>query len=497
MNNIYVEALYNENRNAIPSWQGYHYQGQAAAFFFLKYILSCFRANTKNMTDIYMKIEWMEDFIIFEKDIVKHIYQVKKTLNNQDYTDVIQNFMLQQKLLEDDSCKWMIVYDKSDKPDFEIITEENFYSAYENYIRDCVLDEIAKLEKNKDKPEFWITNLNLMYPKSELSHIRHYIRKLMDNDSLKRTKLNDDQCNGFIEKHIKTLKERLIKKKDDFIKFESQVEFCKMKIQTLKENTEKIVNELVTEGFMEKSDIMSKSDIVDYLYIQLYEKLMNVKNKKTELFVVTFEDIEEIFLCNEKAIFLWREEVCSAREDMCENIKEYCDKCSSNDCKDCAFTKFRDLDFYQVIDNCNLEYPKFNPENISEALRNKLSSDKYNHLINILFKYKEKINCIKDTNYIDLEYGNKNMFLSEYIADEDNFFSKEKLINNIPNHLDIYKEYNNILTKDFSEIIDYEDIKIITDLEEKEKVQSGEKKHPKFMDILPISFKSKRDIKEE
>ena len=29
-NNHYVEALYNENRNAIPRWQGYEYQGKAA-----------------------------------------------------------------------------------------------------------------------------------------------------------------------------------------------------------------------------------------------------------------------------------------------------------------------------------------------------------------------------------------------------------------------------------------------------------------------------------
>ena len=39
MSGIYMDALYNEKRNAIPSWQGYHYQAQAATFYFLKYIL--------------------------------------------------------------------------------------------------------------------------------------------------------------------------------------------------------------------------------------------------------------------------------------------------------------------------------------------------------------------------------------------------------------------------------------------------------------------------
>lgn len=28
--NNYSEALYNENRNAVPSWQGYEYQGKVA-----------------------------------------------------------------------------------------------------------------------------------------------------------------------------------------------------------------------------------------------------------------------------------------------------------------------------------------------------------------------------------------------------------------------------------------------------------------------------------
>lgn len=243
---------------------------------------------------------------------------------------------------------------------------------------------------------------------------------------------------------------------------------------------------------------MSQSDIVDHLYVQLYKKLMIVKNKKTELFVVTFEDIQEMFLCNEKAIFLWEKQVCKARELMCNNIeKYYCKKCLNKECKDCAGTKFRDLDFYEIVDNCNLEYPKFIPENISKELNSKLSKDKYNHITHIVFNYKENIECIKDKSYIELEHNNQNMFVSGYIADEDDPSSREDLISNIPQHLDIYKEYNDILTKDFSQIIDYEDIKIIIDLEEKEKVQSGERKHPKFMDILPISFKSKRDVKEE
>ncbi|HBJ2614740.1 TPA: hypothetical protein LA742_003240 [Clostridium botulinum] len=497
MSNIYVEALYNENRNAIPSWQGYHYQGQVATFFFLKYILGCFNSECEYIQDISMKIEWMEDFIIFEKDIVKHIYQVKKTLNSKEYTDVIQNFILQQKIIGDDSCKWIVVYNKANKNDFETVIEENFNKIRKSYIIDCIVDEINQLIENKDNPEFWIDNLNLNNKKSKLQHIRHYIRKLMYNDRLERVSLTQQKCNKFVQSHLNILIEKLEEKADDFTKFKSQIEFCNKKIEKLEIETQNTVKDLITKGFMKKSDIMSHSDIVNYLYVQLYQKLMNVKNKKTESFVINFEDVKEIFLCSEKAKFLWKEEVCITREKMFKNIEEYCNKCSTKKCRECVVTQFRDLDFYKIIDNCNLEYPKFRAENISESLTNKLSADKYNHLINILFKHKQKIDCIKDTNYIELQNSNKNMFVSEYIADEDDPFGKNNLINNIPQHLDIYKEYNNIVTKCFSEVIDYEDIKIITDLEEKEKVQGGERKHPKFMDILPINFKSKKDIEEE
>jgi len=55
MNSLYIEALYNQNRNAIPSLQGYHYQSQVATYYFLKYILECFQTDHEDMNSIYIK----------------------------------------------------------------------------------------------------------------------------------------------------------------------------------------------------------------------------------------------------------------------------------------------------------------------------------------------------------------------------------------------------------------------------------------------------------
>ena len=41
--NNYSEALYNENRNAVPSWQGYEYQGKVAIRRYLQMLNDIFK----------------------------------------------------------------------------------------------------------------------------------------------------------------------------------------------------------------------------------------------------------------------------------------------------------------------------------------------------------------------------------------------------------------------------------------------------------------------
>ena len=64
------EALYNERRNAISSWQGYHYQGMVALLRFLEELVKKFQyaGNSVEANTLKMKIEWIEDFILFENN---------------------------------------------------------------------------------------------------------------------------------------------------------------------------------------------------------------------------------------------------------------------------------------------------------------------------------------------------------------------------------------------------------------------------------------------
>lgn len=486
MNNIYVEALYNENRNAIPSWQGYQYQAQVATYFFLNHVLNEFNENSNNISNVSMKIEWMEDFVIYDNNTIKKIYQVKKTLDSSEYEDVIQNFILQHKIIDVDTCRWIVVYDKIDKINYSTITKEKYEELYDKYIIKLFLNEIEMLIKNCDNPEFWKENLKEKYKESKLLHVRNYINNLLNSYNMSRIKLDKVKCREFVDQYLNILKSKLTKSKDDFSKFKSQVKFENKKIDCLDGDSQNIIEELCSKQFLKKSDIMFAEDIVKSLYTLIYQKLMSVKSKKIDTLEITFNDVKEIFLGRNKAILLWKDQVYKTREDMIKNIQEYCNECTKKACKECIITEFLNLDFCEVIDSSNLEYPKFQPEKITESLRKKLSPEKYNFIIDILFTNKEKISCIEKNNFIELKHNNQKIFVSENIAEDR--FNKKNLILNIPEHLDVYMEYSNILTRSFTDTINYNDIKIVKDLEEEK---------PKFMDIPQIKFKSKQYLEED
>lgn len=77
MNELY-EALYDARRNAISSWQGYHYQGMVALRCFLEELIRRYDISEVEAEKLELKIEWIEDFILFEDKVAKVIYQVKK-----------------------------------------------------------------------------------------------------------------------------------------------------------------------------------------------------------------------------------------------------------------------------------------------------------------------------------------------------------------------------------------------------------------------------------
>lgn len=487
---MYFEALYNENRNAIHSWQGYSYQGEVAALKFLNYLLNQFQNKSESVNSSNVKIEWMEDFVIFEGEAVKQIYQVKKTLTKSDYEDVIKNFILQFKLVNDDSCEWFIIYDNIDNDEFESVSQEKFNELFGVYINGEILSELNLLKENRCNLEFWKEHLKLKNCDSKLPKMRAFVRKVLEEDSVQFSKLSVQECEAFIDNHLDNVIASLEQNDVDYAKFKDQVKFEKNDISSIKSNSIHIINQLATECYIEKNDIMQSDDIFDMLYIRLYEKLMKIKNKKTDSFIIWFSDIQEIFLSNNKMLILWKEQVYRAREEMSKRISDHCEQCSIKNCVDCQVTTFLDLEFCELIDHCNLEYPKVKPEAIAESLRNKLSREKNAYLINILANYTESINCIQERNFVELNKNNKKMFVSQNISD-DHEYNRIDLISNINEHLDVYKEYSCILTKHFSDEIDYDGTKIVKNTEFQDNIP------PTFMDVLPITYKSKEYLEKE
>lgn len=113
MNELY-EALYDARRNAISSWQGYHYQGMVALQCFLEELVNRYAISENEAAKLRLKIEWIEDFRLFENQEAKIIYQVKKTLTQSNLEEVLGNFIVQFKILQDDEIEWVLAYNNTD-----------------------------------------------------------------------------------------------------------------------------------------------------------------------------------------------------------------------------------------------------------------------------------------------------------------------------------------------------------------------------------------------
>lgn len=489
---MYFEALYNESRNAILSWQGYNYQGEVAANKYLYYLLNQFRSNSNKLESTYIKIEWLEDFVVFEEELTKEIYQVKKTLTKSDYTEVIQNFILQFKLLNNEYCKWFVTYDDVSDSDLEEITEDRFNELYNSYISSKIVAELNLLLSKKDDLSFWKQHLKLKsQTPSRLSNIRGFVRKVMLQNDIKFDKLTKEDCVNLSNEHISKIIANLGLKESDYTKFNEQVDFIKIDISTLKSKTVDLINQLTADGHLNKSDIMLATDIYELLFASIYAKLMNIESKYKDEFVVKFSDIQEIFMCSEKEIGIWKARVFKAREKMSDKIAIHCNACESKLCDECQITEFLNLDFCELIEHCNLEHPRIEPGNIGDSLTNKLSREKNTHLVNMLLKHKDNVNCISQSNFIEVNNSDKKLFVSENISDEHDE-NRLELVNNMKNHIAVYKEYEYILTRFFDEVIDFEKARIVMNTE-----FITEETPPTFMEILPVSFVSKNKLEEE
>jgi hypothetical protein len=76
MDNDMPEEQKRDKRDAIPSWNGYIYQGEVAIIAVLEYMLKL-KKQPERLKQCYMALEDVEDFSIYEGEELKSIHQVK------------------------------------------------------------------------------------------------------------------------------------------------------------------------------------------------------------------------------------------------------------------------------------------------------------------------------------------------------------------------------------------------------------------------------------
>lgn len=481
---MYFESLYNESRNAVPSWQGYTYQGEVAILKYLELINTKFDMKLGLKIPPILRIEWMEDFVLKLGDSIVQIYQVKKTLTRADFFEVIQSFIIQSKLLNYES-EWFIVYGDIENGLNLDFSEAFYLDIFDSYINAKVRKELTLLKDNRENKEFWKINLNLRNTESQLPTIKAMLRKIIETESMIFKNITVKDCVYIADTHIEALLNNLVYQENDYLKFKDRIKLEKVEFNTIKSNSIDLIEKLLDKGVLIKNDLDTFEDVYEGIYINVYDKLMKIKNKKKDLLEISFKDLEGIFTNDLRMNDVWLSQIINAREEMRERFSEYCETCGDKTCNDCNVTKFLELDFYELIENSNVDFARFRPESIALSLRNKIGRDKNRYLATRLLEFRAIAFSNGDRNCIEINNSHSNLLISQIISD-DHIDNKRRIIENMNDHVVIYREYNKILTRYFSEVIDFGEVEML-------KTEFDDSNAPSFMDILPIVFVTNND----
>lgn len=487
----FSKALYNERRNAIPSWQGYHYQAMVAICKYLEYIWDVFENKKDVPKQAIVKIEWLEDFVIEDNGKIEEIYQVKKTLTNTNRKEILQNFILQYKLSGQKDTKWKIVFDEPKQCD--PLSETEFEQIYKEYIEKKFIFELRELEGNIDDADHWKNNLNLTNQKSKLKTVRSYMRKWIETKGYQYNSLEERQC--ICNECIKVVCEKLVRQNNDYTEFNKNLEFLSCPINSLGKKCQDLIEKLSesrqgAEPYMKRNKSLSETEILDKLYCKIYNIMMSLKSKSEgDKFFLSLQNLEDAFVDAENTNYKWEKILWDKREKFLDKIKKYiCDKCTTNNgeyCEDedCVFGTIKDWDMKEIIDNMSLDFPKFDVKDPCGSISNKISVDRLDFLQLMFEDYQ------RDLKLLDrriLEFKDKNIFLSSIISGSRGNIKKDmktNIMNNFLEHVVIYKDYDKILTKEFQEEIQQKEIKGII-----KNIETKEEENPSFMDISTVSF---------
>lgn len=488
--NNYSEALYNENRNAVPSWQGYEYQGKVAIRRYLEMLNDIFKSEKieqqilNECQKILLKIEWLEDFTIFESENISEIYQVKKTLTKSEKEEVVANFILQYKLLGKSDIHWFIIFDELKEEGIDgRLSESDFKNIYKKVIEQEFEQEIKELKNNRDI-DFWSENLSLRNKNSNCKNSRAYLRKLFELESAGNTKVEyrtKEQIDEICSKYLDVILDKCKKNADDYSDFSSRLKIIQIPIKTLNEDCV-----YYTKGipkFIRCNQMLSEEDIFQKMLYDLKWKLEAIKDKK-ENFTYNFENIIKVCRDEINTKDKWHMRLFSIKEELLnEFVKSHCDDCmKSKDCKDCIYSEIKAWNMDTLIDAMNLEYPNFRVEEAEKAFENKISDYKIELMRNMIEFFKDEcrtreneIVSIKDDQY----------FMSNILRSSN---TKNRILSNYWEHTRIYRDYDYILTGGLDYELDEENVSFLKEHYGEELRDSTTKEIVTFFDTRRTKF---------
>lgn len=447
--NCFSEALYNDMRNAVLSWQGYEYQGNVALYVYLDTICKlCINENDEQViaekcNGITVKIEWLEDFVLIKNEQISDIYQVKSTLNKENLDEVIANFIIQYVFLSNNTIRWHIIYDESQGLDYDAKpSKKEFEELYKKYIEKTFVAGITKLLGKRDV-QYWKENLNLR-EKTEIDNkCKAYIRNLLDIQNLKYDTV--DKINIICNDYLQEILNKCRSCKDLYEGFSDNLIIEKMDKKNTFNECKKIIEDLLEK--IPCNSNLYQQDILEKLCFNFKEKLSKIKNRK-ENFYFKHEDLLESFRDEKNEIEKWNLELNSLKEEiLSEYVKPECRKCikyNTNLCDNkCIYSQIRNWNMYNLIDDISLEYPIFCVESARININNKISNPKTEILMDIIESLKEYCTMLNNDIVVrkDNDYFVSNVGKGKKTLD--------RLLMYFWEHTRVYKDYEFILTDGF------------------------------------------------
>lgn len=480
MDELY-EALYDARRNAIASWQGYQYQGMVALQCFLEELVRRYNISEDEAAGLRMKLEWIEDFILFENERANEIYQVKKTLPQSNLEEVLGNFIFQFKILQDTETKWVLVYNNTDLRPVNL-TQNDYDKCYKEQIEEKWLEQINLLISNYKDNNYWRENLKLKNAASSCKDIRAYLRRWMviENRKFDEEPQREEICRLCLEPLLQTL----AKKSDDYYEFDRRFSIRQIQMDGMDDICMDRINDLFN-FIPDRTSTLTPQDILDKLYVDMNQTLMGLENmREQENFIYELRNVKNVLLDEKNSMIRWEAALYREKEKLLEDINhDICSDCNDRNrlCDSCILNTVKSWNMRMIVDNANLEFAPFSAEKADESLQNKLSQIKHNLAIDIMERFKTNLKLDAD-NVLGMNHQYALSTLSGVSA-RQNEKTLKGILDNYWEHSRIYRDYKGVLTQKYDHIISEDDICIL------KKNMREEKEAPAFNEIRETEFR--------